>query len=49
MAREAADHGDTMKALVQDGYGSADVLHVREIPRPEPTEGRAWFACARHR
>ena len=29
-----------MKALVQEGYGSADSLHVREIPRPEPTEGR---------
>jgi NADPH:quinone reductase-like Zn-dependent oxidoreductase len=24
----------TMKALVQEGYGSADVLHVREIERP---------------
>ena len=29
-----------MKALVQEGYGSADSLHVREIPKPEPTEGR---------
>jgi len=28
-----------MKALVQEGYGSADHLHVREIPRPELTEG----------
>jgi NADPH:quinone reductase-like Zn-dependent oxidoreductase len=29
-----------MKALVQEGYGSADVLHVRDIPRPELMEGR---------
>src|SRR5438132_14383395 len=29
-----------MKALVQEGYGSADVLHLREIPRPELMEGR---------
>jgi NADPH:quinone reductase-like Zn-dependent oxidoreductase len=28
-----------MKALVQEGYGSADVLHVRDIPRPELKEG----------
>lgn len=31
--------GGTMRALVQEGYGSADVLHLRDIPRPEPTEG----------
>ena len=29
-----------MKAIVQEGYGSADVLHVRDIPRPEMREGR---------
>jgi NADPH:quinone reductase-like Zn-dependent oxidoreductase len=29
-----------MKALVQEGRGSADVLHLRDIPRPELTEGR---------
>ena len=34
------DRGDMMKALVQEGHGSADSLHVREIPRPEVTEGR---------
>src|SRR5712692_9486956 len=42
--REMADrteaHGNTMKALVQEGYGSADVLHLREIPRPELMDGR---------
>ena len=30
----------TMKALVQEGEGSADVLHVREIERPAPAPGR---------
>lgn len=30
----------TMKALVQDGYGSADVLRFQEIARPVPAEGR---------
>jgi NADPH:quinone reductase-like Zn-dependent oxidoreductase len=30
----------TMKALVQEGRGSADALHLREIPRPQATEGR---------
>ncbi|MBI4346987.1 MAG: NAD(P)-dependent alcohol dehydrogenase [Elusimicrobia bacterium] len=29
-----------MKALVQEGRGSADVLHLREIPVPELREGR---------
>jgi NADPH:quinone reductase-like Zn-dependent oxidoreductase len=29
-----------MKAIVQDGYGSADVLHLREIDKPVVTEGR---------
>src|SRR6267378_2486525 len=42
--REMADRtegpGNTMKALVQEGYGSADVLHLRDIPRPEAMEGR---------
>jgi NADPH:quinone reductase-like Zn-dependent oxidoreductase len=31
--------GETMKALVQEGSGSADVLHLRDIPKPEVTEG----------
>jgi NADPH:quinone reductase-like Zn-dependent oxidoreductase len=29
----------TMKAVVQDGYGSADVLKIREVDRPVPNEG----------
>jgi NADPH:quinone reductase-like Zn-dependent oxidoreductase len=39
-ADKAEDRGNTMKALVQDGYGSADVLHVRDIPKPELMDGR---------
>jgi len=38
MADKAEDQGDTMKAVVQEGYGSADALHLREIPRPKLTE-----------
>ena len=30
----------TMKALVQEGRGSADVLHLRDVPMPELLEGR---------
>jgi NADPH:quinone reductase-like Zn-dependent oxidoreductase len=40
MPGKAEDRGHTMKAVVQEGYGSADVLHLRDIPRPELTEGR---------
>ena len=40
MADKAEDRADTMKALVQQGYGSADALHLRDIPRPELMEGR---------
>ena len=29
-----------MKAIVQDGYGSTDVLELREIGRPVPTDGQ---------
>src|SRR6266550_7154138 len=32
--------GRQMKAIVQDGYGSADVLHLREIDKPLVTGGR---------
>ena len=39
MADKAEDRGRTMKAVVQEGYGSADALHVRDIPRPELMEG----------
>jgi NADPH:quinone reductase-like Zn-dependent oxidoreductase len=30
--------GATMRAIVQDTYGSADVLHLARIPRPEITD-----------
>jgi NADPH:quinone reductase-like Zn-dependent oxidoreductase len=39
-ADKGENRGQTMKAVVQEGSGSADVLHVRDIPRPEVTEGR---------
>lgn len=40
MAEETAFRGKTMKALVQEGRGSADALHLRDVPIPELTEGR---------
>lgn len=40
MTDKAKDRADTMKALVQEGRGSADALHLRDIPRPELMEGR---------
>lgn len=40
MTNQTKDRGATMKALVQEGRGSADALHLREIPRPQATEGR---------
>lgn len=39
MANQVEDDG-TMRALVQEGHGSADALHLRWIPRPQATEGR---------
>ena len=43
LVSEKTDTGEdrvhTMKAVVQEGSGSADVLHVRDIPRPALTEG----------
>lgn len=36
-AREGAG---TMRAMVRDRYGSADVLGSREVPRPRPAEGQ---------
>ncbi len=38
-ADKTENRGQTMKALVQEGSGSADVLHLRDIPRPELMEG----------
>jgi NADPH:quinone reductase-like Zn-dependent oxidoreductase len=37
---KSENRGQTMKAVVQEGSGSADVLHVRDIARPELMEGR---------
>ena len=35
----AMKNGETMKAIVQDVYGSAEVLGLREIDRPVPAAG----------
>ena len=40
MTSHAETSGGTMKALVQEGRGSADALHLRDVPRPQATEGR---------
>src|SRR5256712_4041898 len=36
----AAPEGGTMKAVVQEGTGSADVLHLREVERPVLADDR---------
>jgi NADPH:quinone reductase-like Zn-dependent oxidoreductase len=35
----ATEKRTTIKAIVQDAYGSADVLKLREIDKPEPNDG----------
>jgi len=40
MVAVASGSTDTMTALVQDGAGSADVLHLRQIEKPVVTEDR---------
>jgi NADPH:quinone reductase-like Zn-dependent oxidoreductase len=40
MAEQEPVRATTMKALVQEGRGSADVLHLRDVPMPELAEGR---------
>lgn len=40
MTDRSEARGATMKALVQEGRGSADALHIRDIPRPELMDGR---------
>jgi NADPH:quinone reductase-like Zn-dependent oxidoreductase len=40
MAEKTGERKTTMKALVQEGRGSADVLHLRDVPMPELMEGR---------
>ena len=36
--RTARAHEPTMKAIVQDRYGPTEVLELREIARPVPTD-----------
>ena len=38
--REVSGGANTMRALVQEGHGSADVLHIRQVPRPELLDDR---------
>src|SRR2546427_8670787 len=40
MIATTAVANETMRAIVQEGYGSADALHLREIARPTLAEGR---------
>ena len=32
---------DSMRAVVQDGYGGTDVVRLTEVPRPRPGEHQA--------
>ena len=36
----------TMRAIVQDGYGSADVLRLAEIDGPRSRRTRCWSGWA---
>lgn len=40
MTEEKRTTSGTMKALVQEGRGSAEALHVRDVPRPQLADGR---------
>ncbi len=37
----------TMKAIVQDTYGTTEVLRLRDIPRPAPRTTRCWYGSTR--
>ena len=39
LTKRSPAHQDTMVAIVQDEYGSPDVLELRDIEKPEITEG----------
>jgi hypothetical protein len=36
-----------MRAIVQDTYGSAGVLQLRDIAVPSPAAARSWSGSAR--
>jgi NADPH:quinone reductase-like Zn-dependent oxidoreductase len=36
---DEAHQGGIMKALVYDEYGTPDVLHLRDVPTPKPSDG----------
>jgi len=44
--RHTAGPATTMRAIVQDTYGSADVLHLAEIARPVPAAGEVLVRAA---
>ena len=46
---DGPDGPTTMRAIVQDRYGSADVLRLARIARPEPAERRGAAASPRGR
>ena len=35
----------TMTAVVQDRYGSSEVLRLAEVARPDIRTARSWCAC----
>lgn len=39
-------HSGTMRAVTKSSYGGAEALGLREVPRPEPTEGRVLVKVA---
>src|SRR5918997_4434396 len=39
VATDAMPAERTMRAIVQDRYGTSDVLHLARIPRPDPAPG----------
>ena len=36
----------TMRAVVQDGYGSSEVVHLDRVPVPSPDRARCWSRSA---
>jgi hypothetical protein len=40
-------NGATMKAIVQDRYGSSGVLELGNLEEPAPRATRCWCGCGR--
>ena len=43
--RNGTPNGPRMRAIVQDSYGSSDVLRLDEFPVPTSRTTRCWSAC----